>query len=365
MAKAVKVGITHGDFNGVGYEIILRLLSEEGVTELYTPVVFGDARLVEKASKEFGVSLPDMRVVRHASEAEEGKVNIVDLHLPDIGVEPGVPTPASGAAAVAALEAAVEAVKKGEVDVLVTAPISKQASNSGAFPFAGHTEYLESKAGEGAKAQMILFEGDLRIALVTTHLPLAGIPAAVTKDKILESLRSFNHTLKRDFGIPRPKVAVLSLNPHCGDGGLLGGEEASEILPALEEAEKEGILAFGPFAADGLFGSGAYSKFDGILAMYHDQGLAPFKALARTEGVNFTAGLPWVRTSPDHGTAYDIAWRGEADTESMRRAIYEAIDIHRRRARYDKAAANPLRKARHEKNVQDKTVDLTKEELTD
>lgn len=362
MARSVKVGITHGDFNGVGYEIILRTLGTEGVTELYTPVAFADMRLVERAAKSLGIQLDNWQSVASAAEAREGRVNVVDLRLDDIKIEPGVPTSASGKGAVAALEKGVEALEAGEIDVLVTAPISKQACHSDSFPYPGHTEFLEARAGEEDKAQMILFEGPLRIALVTTHLPLSEVPGAVTTGKILDSLRAFNRTLRRDFGIPRPKIAVMSLNPHCGDGGLLGEEETTTIIPAIAEAEKEGILAFGPFASDGLFGSRAYEHYDGILAMYHDQGLAPFKALARRGGVNFTAGLPWVRTSPDHGTAYDIAWKGEADPDSMREAIYEAIDILRRRRIFDRASSNPLRKSRHEKGGGDKNADLSKDE---
>jgi 4-hydroxythreonine-4-phosphate dehydrogenase len=216
---------------------------------------------------------------------------------------------------------------------------------------------------------MILFHENLRVALVTTHLPLAKISEAITKERVLTSIRDFSQVLRQDFGIRRPKIAVLSLNPHCGDGGLLGDDEKEKIAPAIEEAGNDGIMAFGPFAADGFFADAKiYGKYDGVLAMYHDQGLAPFKSIAGGKGVNFTAGLPFVRTSPDHGTAFDIAWQGKADKTSLREAIYQAIDIYRNRTIYQQCSRNPLKKSHHDKpadNRTDKTVDLTKEEITD
>lgn len=357
--KHIKTGITQGDFNGVGLEVIIKALSDDTVTELYTPVIFADWRLWQQAQKEFGQDLHGIKKIERAADARHGQINVVDLHLDDISLTPGKPSAASGAASVKALEAAVEAIQAGEIDVLVTAPISKEACQSDSFRFAGHTEYLESKAGEEHKAQMILFDDTMKVALVTTHLPLSEIPAAITRESVTDAIRNFSGTLTRDFSITRPKIALLSLNPHVGDGGLLGKEETDIIIPAIEECINEGVLAFGAYAADGFFGSGAYRNFDGILAMYHDQGLAPFKALASEHGVNFTGGLPFVRTSPDHGTAYDIAWKGEADPQSMREAIYKAIDIFRCRARHDEASAHPLRKFTQERankpSRQDKT----------
>lgn len=344
MSRLTRVGITQGDHNGVGPEVALKALADDTILEIMTPVVFADMRIVERAMKELSVELPRLRKVVSASEAEDGAVNIVDLRLADCTVEAGHPTPVSGAGAVAALECAVAALQDGSIDALVTAPICKEAVQSDSFHFPGHTEYLGSKAGEEYEPQMILFDEHLRVALVTTHLPVADIAAALTSEKIQKSIESFSKTLKQDFNIVRPKIAVLSLNPHCGDGGLLGHEEETVIKPALELCAESGVLAFGPYAADGFFGSGAYRRFDGVLAMYHDQGLAPFKTIAGEYGVNFTAGLPFVRTSPDHGTAYDIAWRGEADASSMRNAIYKAIDIWRDRARYMRSASNPLRR---------------------
>ena len=344
MSQQIKVGITHGDINGVGYEVTLGALADETMTELCTPVIFGHHALAEKCRRMLG--LEDMRLhrVQSAAHAQHGCVNIVEVaqELPEL--TPGKATEASGKSAVAALEAAVAALKSGDIDVLVTAPISKEAVQGDGFSFAGHTEYLEDRIGDGAKARMILFDDYVRVALVSTHLPISKVAAAVTPQVLDEAIRSLHRSLVRDFAFDRPRIAVLSLNPHAGDGGLLGTEENDIIAPAVACAMGKGILAFGPFAADGFFGTGAYRKFDGILAMYHDQGLAPFKTLAGERGVNFTAGLPYVRTSPEHGTAFDIAWKGMADPTSMREAIYKAIDIFRRRAAYEEASSNPLKK---------------------
>lgn len=343
MENTIKVGITQGDFNGIGLEVTLKALADETILELLTPVLFADWRLVEYARKSFGLEIGTLDRVTSASEAREGRINVVDLRLENTVVEAGAPTEASGAGAVASLEAAVSAVLGGEIDVLVTAPISKEAVQCDIFRYAGHTEYLGAKASPDFHPQMILFDDNLRVALVTTHLPLADVPGAITKESVSDSISRLAGTLCRDFGCSRPKIAVLSLNPHCGDGGLLGSEEKERIIPAIADCEEKGILAFGPYAADGFFGTGSYRNFDGVLAMYHDQGLAPFKALAAERGVNFTAGLPFVRTSPDHGTAFDIAWKGVADPSSMREAVYRAIDIFRCREQFLKASANPLR----------------------
>lgn len=344
MSQPIKVGITHGDINGIGYEVILGALGVEGMTEICTPVVFGYHAIAEKARKLLG--LDDVRLFKtpNAAAAQPGRISVVEVDQNVPEVTPGRPTEASGKAAVAALDAAMKALKEGDIDVLVTAPISKEAVQSDEFHFPGHTEYLEAMAGEGFKARMILFDDHIRVALVSTHLPVAKLAESVTKESVGNAIESLRYSLKQDFGFVRPRIAVLSLNPHAGDGGLLGSEEQEVIIPTIEEARENGTLAFGPYAVDGFFGAGDYKKFDGIVAMYHDQGLAPFKALAGERGVNFTAGLPFVRTSPDHGTAYAIAWKGVADPTSMREAIYKAIDIKRRREAYLQAAENPLKK---------------------
>ncbi len=360
MGKPVKVGITHGDYNGVGYEVILKALADPAITELCTPVIFAIPELFERACEQFDIHPTNVEMVRNPREARDGMINIVDLGVRNPKLEAGLPTPDSGKAAVKALDMATQALKDQTIDVLVTAPISKKAVQSETFKFPGHTEYLEAVIGDGRHAQMILFDDNLRMALVTTHLPISKVPEAVTEERVLEGLRTFNDVLRRDFRVERPKIAVLSLNPHCGDNGLLGNEEIERIIPAINAAKEEYILAFGPYSADGFFATGAFKDYDGVLAMYHDQGLAPFKAIAAEAGVNFTAGLPYVRTSPDHGTAYDIAWKGFADPTSMRQAIYRAIDIFRYRHEYEKAARNPLRKARMTREP-DRTIDLTED----
>jgi 4-hydroxythreonine-4-phosphate dehydrogenase len=276
-------------------------------------------------------------------------VNLLNCFDEDIKVEIGQPSQEAGQAALVALDRAMTDFRKGLYDVLVTAPINKATIQSPSFHFPGHTEYIETSVGDGKKALMILMNETLRVALVTTHLPVKDIATAITKESIIEKATIFHQALKRDFRISCPRIAVLSLNPHAGDDGLLGSEEKAVIIPAIEELADKGIQAFGPYAADGFFGSGTYDKFDGVLAMYHDQGLAPFKTIALESGVNYTAGLPIVRTSPDHGTAYDIAGKGIADENSMRQAIYTAIDVFRNRQDYDEPLQNPLPKLFHEK----------------
>ncbi len=288
-------------------------------------------------------------IINHAEEARDGRVNLLACFDDEIKIEMGQPSQEAGAAALKALDRAMTDYRSELYDVLVTAPINKATIQSPGFHFPGHTEYIETSVGEGQKALMILMNETLRVALVTTHLPIKDIAKAITKEGIIEKATIFHKALKRDFRISSPRIAVLSLNPHAGDNGLLGSEEKDIILPAIEELADKGIQAFGPFAADGFFGSGAYDRFDGVLAMYHDQGLAPFKTIALESGVNYTAGLPIVRTSPDHGTAYDIAGKGIADENSMRQAIFTAIDVFRNRKFYDEPLQNPLPKLFHEK----------------
>jgi 4-hydroxythreonine-4-phosphate dehydrogenase len=299
--------------------------------------------------------------IAEARDARDNVNNIINVVGEDTKVEPGVSSQIAGQAAFVALERAVADLKNGDIDALVTAPINKHNIQSETFTFPGHTEYLEASVGDGNKALMILCNERVRVALVTTHLPISKIPEAITKEAILEHLTTFKRSLIEDFGLEAPKIAVLSLNPHSGEEGLLGTEEQDVISPAIAEAKDNKILAFGPFAADGFWGSGQYSKFDGILAMYHDQGLAPFKTIAMESGINYTAGLPYVRTSPDHGTGYDIAGKGVANEDSMRQAIYSAIDILRNRRRHAEATRNPLRRQYYEKGSDNVVLDLTKD----
>lgn len=361
--RKLKVGITHGDINGIGYETILKTFADERMLELCTPVVYGSTKVANYYRKSLDLQPLQPNVVRSAGEARPGVYNFVEVEMPaDLKVEPGQSTPAAGKAAFAALELAVADLMAGAIDVLVTAPINKHNIQSDTFCFPGHTEYLESSAADGSKALMILLDENMKVALVTSHIPVSRIASSLTKELVVDKIRAFDASLRSDFAIERPRIAVLGLNPHAGDNGLLGAEEEQIIIPAIREASDCcKITAFGPYAADGFFGSGAYKHFDGILAMYHDQGLAPFKALGMDQGVNFTAGLPFVRTSPDHGTGYDIAGKGLASPDSLRSAIYEAIDIYRRRSSHTEATANPLRKLYHEKNKHDNVVlDLTK-----
>ncbi len=358
MSKNIKVGITHGDCNGIGYEVIIKALNAEGITDLFTPVIFGSEKVMNFYIRNCGIDKFPYRRIRHAGEADGDHVYLVDINTGELKANPGQPSEEGGAAALAALEMAVEALHRGDIDVLVTAPIDKSTIHGEGFDFVGHTEYLESKlAGDGEKALMILHNDGLRVALVTTHVAVADIASHITAESISDTVRRLDKSLRRDFRTGRPRIAVLSLNPHCGDHGVAGDEDDTITRPTIEALRGEGIMAFGPYAADGFFGSGAYKRYDGVVAMYHDQGLAPFKALAGGNGVNYTAGLPFVRTSPDHGTGYDIAGRGEADPTSMRQAIYSAIDIFRSRRDYDRAGRNPLRPLPAEKKKEKRAAD--------
>lgn len=346
--KMIRVAITHGDTNGIGYEVILKTFAAPTILELCTPIVYGSPKLAAYHRKALNLET-SFNIIERAEDACDGKLNILACFDDEVKVNLGQPSEEAGKAALMALDRAMTDYRSGLYDVLVTAPINKATIQGEGFHFPGHTEYIETCVGEGNKALMILMNEDLRVALVTTHLPIRNVAEAITQEAIVEKASIFNLSLKRDFRISSPRIAVLSLNPHAGDNGLLGNEEKDIIIPAIEELEKKGIQAFGPFPADGFFGTAAYSHFDGVLAMYHDQGLAPFKTIALDNGVNFTAGLPIVRTSPDHGTAYDIAGQGKADENSFRQAIYTAIDVFRNRQFYDEPMQNPLPKLYHEK----------------
>ena len=329
------VGVTQGDSNGIGYEVIIKALADSRILDSFTPVVYGSSKIFGFYRKQVhDIDQMDTYVIRSAKDVHLKRINIVNCLPDNFYAEPGQSSPDSAKAAMMSLEAAVKDLKDGYIDVLVTAPINKRAMTAEGFGYTGHTEYLQD-AFQAEEIAMIMVSEQLRVGVVTGHIPLKDVPGSITKERILTKLRLMNRSLERDFGIDSPKIAVLGLNPHCGDGGLLGDEEKDIILPAVQEAQAEGILAFGPYSPDGFFGLGNYGRFDATLAMYHDQGLGPFKALAFSEGVNFTAGLPVVRTSPDHGTAYEMAGRGEADPHSMMHAIYTAIDIFNHRLEYD------------------------------
>lgn len=346
--QKLRVAITHGDTNGIGYELIIKTFAEPEILDLCTPIIYGSPKAATYYKKILGIDVT-FNIINNAEDAKEGRVNLLPVFDEEVKIEMGQPSKDAGEAALKALDRAMTDYRSGLYDVLVTAPINKNNIQSNLFKFCGHTEYIENCVGEGNEALMILLNGNLKVALVTTHLPLKDVPSAITKEKIMEKVKIFHNSLRRDFRVSKPLIAVLSLNPHCGDNGVIGTEEKEIIRPALDELEASGIQVFGPYPADGFFGMGSYKHFDGVLAMYHDQGLAPFKALAVEDGVNFTAGLPIVRTSPDHGTAYDIVGKGVANISSFRQAIYTAIDVFRNRKNYDIPYENPLPKLFHEK----------------
>ena len=361
--KKLNVGITIGDTNGIGIEVVMKAVGVPEMMEFCTPVIYGSSKIVSYHRN--ACNLPGFQI-NHTKSAEflkDNMPNLVECINQDIKVELGQPSKQAGMASFLALEAAVRDLKAGLIDVLVTAPISKENIQSEQFKFPGHTEYLESSTGEGEKALMIMCTNGLRIALATIHLPISQVPAALSVEGIREKLNLFNASLKRDFFIDGPRIAVLALNPHAGENGILGSEERDIIMPAMQQAiDEDGVQCFGPYAADGFFGARHYRRFDGVLAMYHDQGLAPFKTIAMDEGVNFTAGLPIVRTSPDHGTGYDIAGQGIADETSMRHAIFTAIDVYHNRIRYDESRQNPLPKLFQDRGRDNVKLDLTKSE---
>ena len=328
------MGITQGDSNGIGYEVIIKAVSDPRVLDFFTPIVYGSSKLFGFYRKGIPeIEQMETNVINSAADAKHKCINILNCLPDNVYAEPGLATPDSARAAITALERAVADIKEGSIDVLVTGPINKKAMNGQGFGFPGHTEYLQQQFGV-RDVTMLMTSHRLRLGVVTGHIPLKDVPHAISKDKILSKLRLMNKSLKEDFFIDQPRIAVLSLNPHSGDGGLLGTEEQDIIMPAIAEATAEGILAFGPYSPDGYFGLGHYERFDATLAMYHDQGLAPFKALSFEDGVNYTAGLPVVRTSPDHGTAFELAGRDMADPQSMRSAIFTGIDIFNARLDY-------------------------------
>ncbi|MCQ2074159.1 MAG: 4-hydroxythreonine-4-phosphate dehydrogenase PdxA [Bacteroidaceae bacterium] len=341
--ERLKIGITQGDVNGVGYEVILKTFADAEMMELCTPVIYGSPKVAAYHRKAID-SQTNFTIVDSAADAQPDRLNLVNCNADEVKVELGTESAEGGLAAYQALERAVDEYKKGLVDAIVTAPICKNTIHSDKFPFPGHTEYFEHELGEGRKALMILMNESLRVALVTVHEPISKVASLITTENIKEKITILNDSLKNDFGIEIPRIAVLALNPHAGDGGLLGREEQEQIIPAIKEMSAEGVKCFGPFPADGFFGSADYKKFDAVLAMYHDQGIIPLKTVDMEGGVNFTAGLPVVRTSPGHGTAFDLAGKGVASEHPFRQAVYAAIDIVRSRRNEELIHRNPLRK---------------------
>lgn len=365
MGKKMIIGITQGDTNGIGWEVILKIFSDSRIVELFTPVVYGSsaaAAYYQKVLKELEYEVVRFNVCDDIRGIQHGRVNLVECGPKELNITPGRPSKAGGEAAALALRKACDDLKMGEIDAVVTAPIDKEMIQSESFSYTGHTEFF-AKEFDGEPLMMMISEL-MRVGLVTIHLPVSSVAGALSKEVIVERLTQINHSLRQDFGVVRPRIAVMSLNPHAGDGGLLGEEEQSIIKPAIVEAYEMGILSFGPFAADGFFAAGQYKNYDAVLAMYHDQGLAPFKTLS-PDGVNFTASLDAVRTSPDHGVAYDIAGKGVANEQSMRNAIYDAMDIVRRREAWQEWNENPLEHFEREKGRDISVKDLPDAEHED
>ena len=348
----VTVGISIGDINGIGPEVIMKALSDSRMLEDCTPVIYGSTKVLNFHQKPLDLEDFNYQAIKSVDEVKSGRINVVNIWEEDIKFEIGKPTENGGKLAFESLESATKDLASGKIDVLVTAPISKDAMGKMGFKFPGHTEYLADMAGQ-EDALMLMISSTLKVGLVTSHIALKDVPAAVTTEKVFDKIKAFNESLKKDFGIRRPRIAVFGVNPHAGENGKMGSEESEAINPAITKAKAQDILAFGPYPADGFFGSNAKSQFDGVLAMYHDQGLAAFKALSFDEGVNFTAGLPIVRTSPDHGTAYDIAGTNKASGDSMRNAIYLAIDVHRKQIFEKEVSANPLQAQQRDKRGRD------------
>lgn len=344
----IKVGITIGDLNGVGPEIIVKALHDNRILTDIVPVVYGSNKVISHYKKQLNLQEFNYLSCKSAADINPKKVNIINVWQEEVTIEPGVSNADGGKYALLSLEAATRDLADGKIDVLVTAPFSKENVAKAGFNFPGHTEYLAEMSG-AKEALMVLVSGNLRVALVTTHIPIKDISSKLQKDLIVSKIEAFEQSLKKDFGLIRPRIAVFGLNPHAGENGKIGEEEQQTIIPAIQAAKNKGILAFGPYPADGFFGSPLRQQFDGVLAMYHDQGLTAFKALCFDDGVNFTAGLPIVRTSPDHGTAFDIAGKMEADEQSLRSAIFLAVDIYRKRKVFKEIHANPLAVSQDEK----------------
>jgi 4-hydroxythreonine-4-phosphate dehydrogenase len=340
--EKIRIGITHGDINGIGCEVILKSLNDSRILEICTPVLYSSPKVIAYYRKALNVNNLNTHAIRSGEEIQDDRINIVNCLDDEVRVEIGKSTPQSGEAAYLSLQAAVGDLKKELVHALVTAPINKANIQSEKFHFPGHTEYLQSEFPD-SQALMLMVSDKLRLGMLTGHVSLSSVPALITQEKIVSTLKMLHKTMLEDFIINRPRIAVLSLNPHAGDEGVIGDEEQTVIIPAIREAKKEGILAFGPYPSDGFFGSDNYRKFDVILAMYHDQGMTAFKALSFENGVNYTAGLSVVRTSPAHGTAYDLAGKGIASPESFRRALYMACDVVRNRKQYYSLKKNAMK----------------------
>ncbi len=337
--KKIKVGISVGDINGVGIEIILRTFEDARMLEIFTPILFASNKTLTIHKKELNINT-QIHGTENASKVLNNKINLVNVWKENISIDFGKETKEGGKYAFLSLQAAVKALKNNDIDLLLTAPINKHNIQSDDFNFKGHTEFLEANL-EG-ESLMILMTDEIKIGLITGHIPVQKIAETITAELLIKKVNLLYHSLIQDFGISKPKIAVLGLNPHCGDNGVIGTEDDEIVRPTLEKIQAEGKLVYGPYSSDSFFGSESYKNFDGVLAMYHDQGLAPFKTLSFGNGVNFTAGLNKVRTSPDHGTAYEIAGKGVANHNSFKQALYTALDIYKFRKEYNELTQNKL-----------------------
>lgn len=358
----IRLGISQGDVNGIGYEVLLKCFSDTRMFENCTPILYGSSKVASYHKKLINATDFPFVNIRTVEQAETSKFNILNIIQDEVKLDIGQATEVGGRLAAMSLDYACHDLMQGKLDALVTNPINKKNIQSDKFNFPGHTEYLTNKFGV-EESLMIMTCHDLHIGIMTNHLSLSQVPKVLDRELILRKLQVMDSSLKRDFGIRMPKIAVLALNPHAGDRGLIGTEDDSIVAPAIREAFDNGILAFGPYPADGFFGNGTFREFDGVMALYHDQGLIPFKLMSFTEGVNFTAGLPYVRTSPSHGTAYEIAGKNIASAQSFRNAVFLAMDIIRNRREFDALSANTLRAARRDNIVdEDITTELQKDD---
>lgn len=341
MRDKLKIGITVGDINGIGLEVIIKSLCDSRILSFFTPIVYGHTKVASFHRKAINVNDFNFNVIASAEQAQENKANIINCWEEDVRITLGEQNEIGGKYAFLSLEKATEDLLAGKIDGLVTAPINKHNIQQEGFSFPGHTEYLQAKS-DAKDVLMFMVSDALKVGVVTGHIPVKDVASSLSEDAILHKLRMMHSSLKADFWIQKPKIAVLGLNPHAGDNGLIGEEDGKIIIPAIEKARAEGMLCFGPYPSDGFFASDQYTKFDAVLAMYHDQGLIPFKHIASRSGVNFTAGLPFVRTSPDHGTGYDIAGKNVASADSFMEALFSAVHIIERRREQKELTANPL-----------------------
>ncbi len=357
----IRVGITQGDINGIGYEVIIKTLAEPHMTEICTPIIYGSPKVAAYHRKALNIDNISFNHIRNVNDAHPKRINIINCIDDNVRVELGKSTREAGESSYNALDAACFDLEQGLIDVLVTAPINKDNIQSEHFSFPGHTEYLAERF-KTSEYVMLMVSETMKMGVVTTHIPLSEVSKKITKEAVLSKLRIIAKSLEQDFSITKPRIAVFGLNPHAGDNGLLGNEENDIILPAIIQAKKEGIIALGPYPADGFFGAQDYRKFDAILAMYHDQGLIPFKLASFEQGVNYTAGLPVIRTSPAHGTAYSIAGEDKASPVSFRQAMYLAVDIFKNRKIHVEISRNPLKSYNINPNQIDESVNLEEDD---